>query len=90
MVEKNEAVNRPLNEILDRKLVLGKFWVLVYSSFSHHYRSQSRRSRRSAAAACKKRRLNVVERSIPKNNGVYDGEGRLRRLAKADSNAMWE
>ena len=84
MVEKNEAVNRPLNEIFDRKLVLGKFWVLVYSSFSHHYRSQSRRSRRSAAAACKILRVRVVEKTMATRSGGFVREGRRWKWGKAD------
>ena len=89
MVEKNEEVYGPLIEIFDRKLVLGEYLVGLSNSFSHHYLSHSRRHRTAGAAACKKRRVNVVERAMAKRNGAFDCEGRLRMLAKADSNAMW-
>ena len=90
MVEKNEAVNRPLNEIFDRKLVLGEYLVGLSNSFSHHYLSHSRRHRTAGAAACKKRRVNVVERAMAKRSGEFVREGRRWKWGKADVQGIRE
>ena len=84
MVEKNEEVYEPLNEIFDRKLVLGKYWVpcvqLIFTSLSltMTFFSLLRRGRvRDTAPSCRLKGERDEKRRIrPRGASLEVGDGR--------------